>query len=174
MACSSSAQAAGDAVQFAVGQSAHWDGWRKHYVHNAVCMALGLFGDFSVFRGGRHYARGAGCLPFLSAQSRTVYLDYIEAWKTGGRCRQFFLQRPVAARLLGTSVDHWMESAEELIKRLGDDLEAIANKFFDGESIGRVNSIRNNLSDLHRGGRTVAVLGFAGERRVVYKPKTCT
>jgi hypothetical protein len=57
----------------------------------------GLFGDFAVFRHLRQYRPGGFALPFLSPQSRAIYDAYVAAWRAG-RCRDFFLAKPVAAQ----------------------------------------------------------------------------
>lgn len=80
---------------------------------------------------------------------------------------------PVLGRLLAEVTELWLESSEEMLRRLADS----RSQLVDGFAIAvdaPVESIQLGLSDPHRGGRAVAILCFeAGEttRRVVYKPK---
>src|SRR5262249_128807 len=41
----------------------------------------------------------------------------------------------------------------------------------NGAALGYVTSIETDLSDPHRNGRRVSILGFADDRKIVYKPK---
>ena len=80
---------------------------------------------------------------------------------------------PVLGRLLAVVTELWLESSEEMLRRLADS----RSQLLDGFAIAvdaPVASIQLGLSDPHRGGRAVAILCFAAEgtnRRVVYKPK---
>jgi type 2 lantibiotic biosynthesis protein LanM len=130
----------------------------------------GLFGDFSLFRHLTGHRRGRFSLPFSAPGSRVIYEAYVEAWRSG-RCRDFFLAHPVAARLIGVTVSHWVECTNELIERLARDLTDIGDTFHSGLAPGQVEMIDTDLSDPHRGGRTVAILGFTSGLRLVYKPK---
>ncbi len=129
-----------------------------------------VFGDFAAFRHARQYRPGAFALPFLSARSHAIYDAYLAAWRAG-RCRDFFLAKPVAARLIGTVVDHWLDATAELLERLDRDRPALAAAFFAGEAPGPVADLKSDLSDPHGRGRTVIVLRFANGGRLVYKPK---
>ena len=136
----------------------------------AILCGPGLFGDFSLFRHVTHYQRGRFSLPFSKPGSRVIYEAYLDAWRTG-RCRDFFLAHPVAARLIGVTVSHWVEGTAELVERLARDLPAIGEMFSVGVRPGPVEAIETDLSDPHRGGRTVAILTFANDLKLVYKPK---
>lgn len=80
---------------------------------------------------------------------------------------------PVLGRLLAVVTELWLESSEEMLRRLADS----RSQLLDGFAIAvdaPVEAIQLGLSDPHRGGRAVAILCFAAEgtnRRVVYKPK---
>ncbi len=136
----------------------------------AALCGPGLFGDFSLYR---HLARHRGdrfFLPFSAPGSRLIYEAYVETWRSGGK-RDFFLAHPVAARLIGVAVSHWVDSTADLIARLARDRAAIGERFSSGDEPGLVEAVATDLSDPHRGGRTVSILTFAGGLKVVYKPK---
>jgi type 2 lantibiotic biosynthesis protein LanM len=135
----------------------------------ATLCSPGLYGDFVLYRHLARHQRGRPVLPFSQPGSRILYDAYVHAWHAGRR-NEFFLARPVAARLIGTAVTHWIDSTVELMERLARDLSIIADTFASGVDPGMVNTIKTDLSDLHAGGRTVSILTFAG-LRVVYKPK---
>jgi type 2 lantibiotic biosynthesis protein LanM len=132
----------------------------------SALLGRGLFGDFVLFR---HLSRDA-TQPFWSSDSRRLYDLYLAGWREG-RGRDFFLANPVAARLIGTAVAHWLDGAAELIERFDRDHRALAETFFDGAALGAASSLEADLSDPHHSGRTVAILGFGNGRKLVYKPK---
>ena len=78
---------------------------------------------------------------------------------------------PVLGRMVATSVMTWIECNAELLQRLSADAAELSRRFADGQALGQVATLKTSLSDPHRGGRTVAVLGFTSGLRLVYKPK---
>ena len=137
----------------------------------SILCGPGLFGDFSLFRHLTRHQRGRFSLPFSKAGARVIYQAYLEAWR-GGRRRDFFLAHPVSARLIGVIVSQWVEGTAELVERLARDLPTLGDTFSCSNVVqGRVESIETDLSDPHRGGRTVAILTFASGEKLVYKPK---
>jgi type 2 lantibiotic biosynthesis protein LanM len=80
---------------------------------------------------------------------------------------------PVLGRLLAVVTRLWLDSSEEMLRRLAGSRSGLAQSFgIPPNAI--LNAIQLGLSDPHRGGRAVAILSF-GEghktRKVVYKPK---
>jgi type 2 lantibiotic biosynthesis protein LanM len=96
---------------------------------------------------------------------------------------ELFRVYPVLARLVATAADSWVDATAELCCRLERDLPEI-DRFFrpvgntpvagpiGQESLGKVIEIRTDLSDPHRGGRTVSLLTFDVGFRVIYKPRS--
>lgn len=80
---------------------------------------------------------------------------------------------PVLGRLLAVVTQLWLESKEELLRRLARDRKTLVEHFsipLDAPLL----AIQLGLSDPHRRGRTVAILSFEADgvpRKVVYKPK---
>ena len=70
-------------------------------------------------------------------------------------------------------VASWIDAQCELLRRLWRDKNLFRENCARGEAALRVVAIRPGLSDSHCGGRSVSLLKFAGNRQVVYKPRTC-
>ena len=85
--------------------------------------------------------------------------------------RRLLLHYPVLGRLLAVALRHWGDASAELLQRLAQDRQALTEAFGGGEPLGPLASIRSDTGDSHEQGRAVAILGFAGGQRVVYKPK---
>ncbi len=75
---------------------------------------------------------------------------------------------PVLARLVGIAIGNWCAEFAEFAHRLAGDRESIA----DGAEIGAAVALSQDLSDPHRGGRSVRIVTFANGRRAVYKPRS--
>jgi type 2 lantibiotic biosynthesis protein LanM len=104
----------------------------------------------------------------------------------------FFQKYPVLGRLVATAIDLWVEATSEFLQRLKADQAEIEQLFLakplsketdrDGISsplfsacsdsqLGRVIAIKSNLSDPHNRGRSVILIEFESELKLVYKPK---
>ena len=100
---------------------------------------------------------------------KTAYRDFINGQLESGLAR-LLGDYPVLGRLIGTAVSLWTEASKELLKRLHQDRKSL-EATFGIESAASLKGIKLGLSDPHRGGRAVAILTFAGDVKVVYKPK---
>jgi hypothetical protein len=79
---------------------------------------------------------------------------------------------PVLAKLLAIEIDNWVKEVSDLLARFAHDRQSISRRFRDGSDLGPILSIQWNLSDAHRGGRTVAGLIFQDDLSVFYKPRS--
>jgi type 2 lantibiotic biosynthesis protein LanM len=79
---------------------------------------------------------------------------------------------PVFASLLGSTFTLWQTGCEELLQRVWADRQALALHLSLSPE-HRLTSVSQGLSDLHHGGRAVAILRFTSYNTVsiVYKPK---
>jgi type 2 lantibiotic biosynthesis protein LanM len=101
-----------------------------------------------------------------ASQSRTLYNDF--------RSQQIALfdRYPVLSDLIAKTIELWVESTQEFIRRLDTDLSALATTFAEGSNLGKVQSIDPTLADRHHGGRSVFTLTFTNGIEIVYKPKS--
>lgn len=77
---------------------------------------------------------------------------------------------PVLFRSLHAKTLSWVDCSLELLQRLHGDWELVRARLAAGADPGRLTSLAFGAGDPHRGGRTVAMLGFASGFRLVYKP----
>jgi type 2 lantibiotic biosynthesis protein LanM len=78
---------------------------------------------------------------------------------------------PASARALGIMWRHWGLFAQELLERLAVDQALLAKEFFDRQTLGELIDCAPASGDTHDHGRTVTILTFAGDKKVVYKPR---
>lgn len=104
--------------------------------------------------------------------SRGFYEQFVREQRADG-LGSLLQEFPVLGRLLGEVVIHWREATAEMLRRLNNDLPALAEcwGFAPDEPL---TGIQQGLSDPHRGGREVALLRFGTDEaatRLLYKPK---
>ncbi|GIG61319.1 hypothetical protein Lfu02_56910 [Longispora fulva] len=78
---------------------------------------------------------------------------------------------PVLGRLLAQHCAQGVEVTAELLDRYAADRPLIVERLLGGVDPGPLVEVDAGAGDGHRGGRSVAVLRFAGGARVVYKPR---
>jgi len=72
---------------------------------------------------------------------------------------------------LDSAIAMWVDAQREMLLRLHQDLAALGQWLPDRSLSGKVVRIEANLSDLHDGARSTAMLTFESGERVVYKPR---
>lgn len=98
--------------------------------------------------------------------------EKIEIELLGGGWKKLFTEYPVLARRMGTAIEQFLAFIEEFLQRFDTDKEAIEKEFFHGEPIGQIIHITGEISDLHQNGRSVLILAFDKNRKLVYKPRS--
>lgn len=86
-------------------------------------------------------------------------------------CCSFFAEYPVAARAAIGMVERAVEGRVEFIERLRNDWTQIKATFPELQAADSVAEVNFGAGDLHRGGRSVAIVTFNSGARLVYKPK---
>ena len=124
--------------------------------------------EFSIFRAQNRYqpnpkATNAG-------QSTKLYQLFLNKLLQGGFVA-FFEEYAVLARLLATTVLHWVQWLSELSHRLVQDWTEISQLFDMPAEKPAITDIQTGLSDPHHDGRTVAIITLEEGARLVYKPK---
>lgn len=105
---------------------------------------------------------------------REHYQRFIEHHRQTGLA-ELLSQFPVFGRLLGCVIGLWLEGSREMLGRISRDRADLLQHF--GLPLNhQLSTIKQGLSDPHRGGRAVAILTFSdsngeAELNIVYKPK---
>ena len=104
---------------------------------------------------------------------REGYEQFIRHHRQDG-LTQLLEEFPELGRLISTVVLLWMEGSQELLERISKDRKTLESLYGIPRNTP-LTTIHQGLSDPHRGGRAVAILGFAepGKKhhKIVYKPK---
>lgn len=107
---------------------------------------------------------------------REHYKKFVQSHRRNGLT--LLLQEfPVLRRLIGTVLSLWFQGSVEMLQRICADRTAL-QQCFEIPCGHHLKTVKQGLSDPHRGGRAVAVLEFAdpnstdhSSMHVVYKPK---
>jgi lantibiotic modifying enzyme len=105
--------------------------------------------------------------------ARRRFTDFVRQLGNGGLV-DVLVRYPVLARILGQACVNAAGSAVEMLGRFESDRSMIVYELLGGADPGRIAAVDIARGDPHRGGRTVMVLRFENERRIVYKPRALT
>lgn len=94
-------------------------------------------------------------------QDKALLQPWLDRW------RMF----PVLAALVTTTLTNWIRALDEMIRALEQDHADIATALSGLTTPLAVQAIHGDAGDVHLGGRSVMLLTFADDRRVVFKPK---
>ena len=168
------AAAAGSAKE-RIGEEA-WTGLSAHLLSrlSTVC-SLALQPRFQAFAAIRQSGAafsffGEEPPPGRGTANASIHGAFVAQQGADGMVR-FFLEYPVAARLVAQVTLFWIGFVREFLARLDADAAEISARFFDGRPLGALSSIKAGVSDPHHGGRSVLILHFAGGLSLVYKPR---
>jgi type 2 lantibiotic biosynthesis protein LanM len=100
------------------------------------------------------------------------FASFVEQFTEPGTQHAFYTEYPVLARLLIQRAELAADAAWELLRRWAADRDLVCDGLFGSTDPGRLTSIAGGAGDLHRGGRSVAILKFADGGQVVYKPRS--
>ena len=106
--------------------------------------------------------------------SQKTYSEWVSEIKRRGPCSvwdRLYDELPLLESRLAAVKRNVQSSLKELGERLRADLPLLRQKILD-DSIRPVKQIRIGLSDPHRGGRTVACITFADQKKIIYKPRS--
>jgi type 2 lantibiotic biosynthesis protein LanM len=143
--------------------------------HSLLLQLIGLCAsvlelEFSIYRSLHHSPLTLAIAQAQGNTSNKQYQEFVHKLLKDG-LRSFFLEYSVLAKLISTAIDFWVDNTAEFLSRLSQDWNQIQATFGDDKELGRVVSIETSLSDPHNGGKSVIILQFADERKLVYKPK---
>ena len=79
---------------------------------------------------------------------------------------------PVLARQLTICLNQWVGFSLEFLKHLCADYEKLQTTFSQGKNFGTLVDLQSEVGDSHRNGRSVLILSFSNECRIVYKPRS--
>ncbi len=102
--------------------------------------------------------------------SREIYLAFVQSMKAGGLV-DLLKKYPVLARIISVLTMQLPNVNARFINRFMADYTEIKQHFFQGQAIGKLNSVGTSVSDRHKGGDGVVILTFDNNEKLVYKPK---
>lgn len=126
---------------------------------------------YEQFTYGRAASKAARTWPKRQETSwDALYRDFVSDMRAGG-FESVIEKRPVLLRLMAVITRQWIDSSRELLVRLKSDWTIIHEKLLQSNRDCVVAKIEGGLSDPHNNGRSVQLIVFDDESRVVYKPK---
>ncbi len=136
----------------------------------STIFALPLDLEFSLFRSCRGSQLARLIEQLQKNSSKSKYIEFVQNLLNDGLL-SFFQEYSVVARLAATVTDFWVEAVGEFLHRLASDWEKIQQSFQKDRELGQVVAVEASLSDPHNRGRSVFIVKFASNLKLVYKPK---
>ncbi|WP_436498882.1 type 2 lanthipeptide synthetase LanM family protein [Actinokineospora sp. HUAS TT18] len=113
--------------------------------------------------------RDAGRLDGATPADR--FADFVRQLARPDDLADVLRRYPVLARVIAQACDAAVAASAELVERFATDRADIVGELLGGVDPGPLVGVEIGKGDLHRGGRSVAVLRFADGRRIVYRPR---
>lgn len=153
-----------------LSETAHSQLERRLLEQLTALAAFPLELEFSIFRSLNESPLGRVIGQLQASSSRQQYTEFVKGL-LNGRLLSFFEEYSVLARLLATATDFWVDATAEFLLNLASDWDKIQMTFQGDTELSRVVNIKSSLSDPHNCGRSVIVVKFASNLKLVYKPK---
>ena len=139
-----------------IGEQALWEAFNAQRKPGTMLLAhLGINGDA------------------VGPPTRECYKSFIYFHRKTG-LEELLKEYSELGRFIGTVVILWIKSSTEMLQRIAKDRQVI-DEIFGIPKDQPLISVEQGLSDPHRGGRAVAILGFSDQKghrsKLVYKPK---
>jgi type 2 lantibiotic biosynthesis protein LanM len=128
-----------------------------------------LMAEFEAFRRNSNSFRDF-LLMHSTQGGQQKYQDFLELLFEDGLWG-LFQKYPVLAKLLSLAVIFWGESISEFQSRLEEDWQKIEECFSPSQSLAKIVDCQCNLSDSHHRGRSVLIITFDTNLKLVYKPR---
>lgn len=139
------------------------------YLLARLCAAT-LMHEFAQFRSSGDTLKDFLILSVVGRTSREKYQAFLNHLFKDGFV-SFFQRYSVLARLVATTIDFWVASTTEFLERLDADWPMIQQQFSPDQPLTKVADFKPGVSDSHNCGRTVILLKFDTDLKLVYKPK---
>lgn len=118
-----------------------------------------------------HVARLQGLLAGNTSAER--FVSFVDRMRRPEALAELLKEYPLLARTLVGLADQWVESSAEILEHLAADDPALRETFHGGAALGGLVSVdATGVGDVHRGGRSVAILHFSSGLRLVHKPRS--
>ena len=99
------------------------------------------------------------------------YEEKAGAFINSGRLYKLIARKyPLCARQLVEFTDLHAKHVEEIIDAVNRDLPKLYDSFFPNSEMAKIKKVSSNNSDRHNGGRSVHILSFENDEKLVYKP----
>ena len=98
------------------------------------------------------------------------YSSYIQLLQNREERLSILLEYPVLARKCLLHFNQWYEASKEFLLRLLEDHHKLKEHF--SLDLNKLVSVRGSAGDAHKQGRSVHILEFANEEKLIYKPRS--
>jgi lantibiotic modifying enzyme len=120
----------------------------------------------------RSFTLALSALGFPGNEDAAITIGIFLRQTPGHRLGQLFMRFPALADLWIVAITQWRTQIVELLRRTRKDRAALSSAFFTQKVVSQVHDLRLGLSDPHQSGRSVSLVAFSRNQRVIYKPRS--
>jgi lantibiotic modifying enzyme len=111
-------------------------------------------------------------LGFSGRENSALTIQMFLRDRPGHRLERLFKRFPVLAQLWALTIGQWHNHIVEILRRTRKDRNALSRTFFRQNVASHIMSLRLGLSDPHHCGRSVSLIQFSRDHRLIYKPRS--
>jgi type 2 lantibiotic biosynthesis protein LanM len=144
-----------------------------HDIEMGLLKNLCTISSFTLFREfnlGRTFGENIISTIMNKNKDKDYYYEFIDKLCKDGLI-SFFYKYPVLAKLIGNQIINWINNNYNFINRFYKDSDSIYQNFLNNQKNIRVDRVKVDCSDPHRGGQSVSILEFSNNEKLVYKPR---
>jgi lantibiotic modifying enzyme len=111
-------------------------------------------------------------LGFPGCENAAITIQMFLRDRPSYRLGRLFKRFPALAQLWALAIGQWHDHIVEILRRTRKDRNALSRTFFKQNIASHVMDLRLGLSDPHHCGRSVSLIEFSRDDRVIYKPRS--
>ncbi|MFZ1221198.1 MAG: type 2 lanthipeptide synthetase LanM [Chthoniobacterales bacterium] len=111
-------------------------------------------------------------LGFPGGENAAITIQMFLRDRPDYRLGRLFKRFPALAQLWALAIGQWHDHIVEILRRTRKDRNALSRTFFKQTVASHIMNLRLGLSDPHHCGRSVSLIEFSRDDRVIYKPRS--
>jgi lantibiotic modifying enzyme len=111
-------------------------------------------------------------LGFPGCENAALTIQMFLRDRPSHRLGRLFKRFPALAHLWALAIGQWRDHVVKILQRTRKDRNALSRTFFKQNVASPITDLRLGLSDPHHGGRSVSLLEFSRDCRLIYKPRS--
>lgn len=176
-----------------INKNGVFDNFQKPFINFFYAMIKNIFDKYEFCKSNKEVIMGmlinGFVVDLIDCSMRTLIYDFNEEYeniyekegdaeyklKDKSFCdieniRLLLLKYPLLKNMIELKINFRLKLIEDILDRINSDKDEIYKEF--NIDINKLNNISLGEGDIHNNGKTVAILSFSDNRKIIYKPRT--